>query len=241
LFATQQLAKNSQPRIEKTNHFVPLKARYAQYIIISIFPISNRQAPIMMIDIKNLLFLGTIVATNLPTHVISMQMPNGYMCNLCHSLQNDHPFPPPSAQDVVVRFSKSENEQFGLPWDRGVTCLEVWDIVLDYANPNVFDEQSCRAMAAAYAPQCCNDIFEDSSDNLVEQMETKTIQEEDSSDVELAVEEALVVSKVENSADDSMEESQSLTVESTTNDDIDEGNGNKHRRATVISHLRTRK
>ncbi len=193
-----------------------------------------------MIDIKNLLFLG-IVATYLPTHVISMQMPNGYMCNLCHSLQNDHPFPPPSAQDVVVRFSKSENEQFGLPWDRGVTCLEVWDTVLDYANPNVFDEQSCRAMAAAYAPQCCNDIFDESTDNLVEQMETETIQEEeDSSDVELAVEEALVVSKVENSGDDSMEESQSSNVESKPNDDIDQNNGNNNRRATVISHLRTR-
>ena len=189
----------------------------------------------MMIDTKKLLFLG-MFATHLPTHVVSMQMPNGYLCNLCHSLQNDHPFPPPSAQDVVVRFSKSENEQFGLPWDRGVTCLEVWDIVLDYANPNVVDQQSCRAMAAAYAPQCCNDIFdEEMSDNLIEEIETETLQEQEEESSDIVLEETVVVSKVENSSDEDVQESQS------SSDDIDENNGHNDRRATIISHLRTRK
>ena len=185
-----------------------------------------------MVDIKKKLLYG-IVATHLPIYATSMQTPNGYLCNLCHSLQNDHPFPPPSAQDVVVRFSKSENEQFGLPWDRGITCLEVWDTVLDFANPNVFDQQSCRAMAAAYAPQCCNDIFEESPDSPDEvEQAVENIEEEESSDTELDVEELSVVSKEENSNDENTEQSES------SNDDFDENNGYNNRRTAAMSHLR---
>ena len=147
-----------------------------------------------------------------------METPNGYLCNLCHSLENDHPFPPESAQEVVVRFSKSENEQFGLPWDRGITCLEVWDTVLDFANPNVFDQASCRAMAAAYALQCCNDVGDDESrDSSIEQLE----QQESNNEEETA-------SSVGNSSDAQRISSDSM-------------NDNNVRRTAVITHLRGRK
>jgi len=107
------------------------------------------------------LVLLALVTVHLPLSVVSMDTENGYLCNLCHSLQNEFPYPPPDAEPKVVRFTQLQNEQFGLPWDRGVTCLEVWNIVLDYANPNVHDETSCRSMAAAYAPQCCHHITDD--------------------------------------------------------------------------------
>lgn len=107
------------------------------------------------------LVLLALVTVYLPLSVVSMDTENGYLCNLCHSLQNEFPYPPPDAEPKVVRFTQLQNEQFGLPWDRGVTCLDVWNIVLDYANPNVQDEASCRSMAAAYAPQCCHHITDD--------------------------------------------------------------------------------
>lgn len=109
-----------------------------------------------------LLLLATVLVlsvVHLPSSVVmSMETENGYLCNLCHSLNNDHPYPPPSAEDFIVRFTQSQTEEFGFPWERGSTCIEVWDTVLDYANANIIDESSCRRMAAAYAPQCCNDI-----------------------------------------------------------------------------------
>ena len=195
------------------------------------------------------LILAT-VAIHLPAFAVSMYTPNGYLCNLCHSLQNDHPFPPQSAKEVVVRFSKSENEQFGLPWDRGITCLEVWDTVLDFANPNVYDQASCRAMAAAYAPQCCNDIVEEPQERLKENEEGNQSNEEEGTrvDAELGVEELLVVSKVSNSIDEKIESTQSSTqqisssnLDSERSDDKDMNDDNNVRRATVISHLRGRK
>lgn len=106
-----------------------------------------------------------IVAIHIPLSALSMETENGYLCNLCHSRQNEYPYPPPRTEGKVVRFTKSENEQFGLPWDRGITCLDVWNTVLDFANPNVVDEASCRSMAAVYAPQCCFD-FPDESDEV---------------------------------------------------------------------------
>lgn len=109
------------------------------------------------------------VATHLPFFAVSMQTENGYLCNLCHSLENEYPYPPPSAELRIVRFSKAEDEQFGLPWNRGSTCLEIWNKVLDYANPNVDDETSCRSMASAYASQCCNDYIEEPPDNSNQQ------------------------------------------------------------------------
>mmetsp|Transcript_21691 Transcript_21691/g.53802 ORF Transcript_21691/g.53802 Transcript_21691/m.53802 type:complete len:202 (-) Transcript_21691:24-629(-) len=190
------------------------------------------------------------VAIHLPASAVAMYTPNGYLCNLCHSLQNDHPFPPQSAQEVVVRFSKSENEQFGLPWDRGITCLEVWDTVLDFANPNVYDQASCRAMAAAYAPQCCNDIVEEPQESLEENEEGNQSNEEEGTgvDAELGVEESSVVSKVSNSIDEEIESTQSSTqqisssnLDSGRSDDKDMNDDNNVRRATVISHLRGRK
>ena len=120
-----------------------------------------------MANIRDLIILS-IIAVHLPLAVISMETKNGYLCNLCHSLQNDHPYPPPDAEDRIVRFTKSQNEKFGSPFDRGVTCLEVWNNVLDFANPNIKDETSCRDMAQAYASQCCNDITEESGDDLAE-------------------------------------------------------------------------
>lgn len=109
-----------------------------------------------------LLLLATVLVlsvVHLPSSVVmSMETENGYLCNLCHSLNNDHPYPPPSAEDFIVRFTQSQTEVFGFPWERGSTCIEVWDTVLDYANAKIIDESSCRRMAAAYAPQCCNDI-----------------------------------------------------------------------------------
>ena len=107
------------------------------------------------------LVLLALVTIHLPLSVVSMDTENGYLCNLCHSLQNELPYPPPDAEPKVVRFTQLQDEQFGLPWDRGITCLEVWNIVLDFANPNVHDETSCRSMAAAYAPQCCHHITND--------------------------------------------------------------------------------
>lgn len=194
-----------------------------------------------MVAIKQLLLY--IVAFHLPVSVFAMYTPNGYLCNLCHSLQNDHPFPPPSAQEVVVRFSKSENEQFGLPWDRGITCLEVWDTVLDFANPNVYDQASCRAMAAAYAPQCCNDIIEEpqehSEEGKVIERESQNNGSEDAENV-LDVEESLLDENIEGTQS-SPQQISSSTVDSKKKDETDANNGNNVRRATVISHLRGRK
>jgi len=102
-----------------------------------------------------------VVASQLPRLAVSMETKNGYLCNLCHSLQNEYPYPPPSAEQKVVRFSESEDEKFGLPRDRGETCIEVWNTVLDFANPNIKDETSCRSMAQAYATQCCNDVIDE--------------------------------------------------------------------------------
>jgi len=83
-----------------------------------------------------------------------------YLCNLCHSLENEYPYPPPSSEQSVVRFADANEdniEAFGMPWDRGITCIDVWNKVLDFQNPYIVDESSCRNMAAVYAPQCCND------------------------------------------------------------------------------------
>jgi len=115
--------------------------------------------------------LLTVLAIHLPFFAVSMQTANGYLCNLCHSLDNEYPYPPPSAESRIVRFSKAEDQQFGLPWNRGSTCLEIWNKVLDFANPNVDDETSCRGMAKAYASQCCNDYIEEPQNNSDEQQE----------------------------------------------------------------------
>lgn len=122
----------------------------------------------------NTYLLFTVVAIHLPFFAVSMQTDNGYLCNLCHSLENEYPYPPPTAESRIVRFSKAEDEEFGMPWSRGSTCLEVWNKVLDFANPNIKDETSCRSMAKAYASQCCNDFIEKIQDNSDE----KQIQEE---------------------------------------------------------------
>jgi len=120
-----------------------------------------------MITITQLIFV--IMAIHLPFSAVSMEAENGYLCNLCHSLDNQYPYPSPNTEGNVVRFTQSQDEEFGLPWLRGVTCLDVWNNVLDYANPNVKDETSCRSMARAYASQCCNDIAEDPQSKTVEQ------------------------------------------------------------------------
>jgi len=198
-------------------------------------------------SIINRLLLA-ILAIHLPVSVTAMYTANGYLCNLCHSLQNDHPFPPPSAQEVVVRFSKSENEQFGLPWDRGITCLEVWDIVLDFANPNVYDQASCRAMAAAYAPQCCNDIFEEPEESFEESEDDGENNEGEGAESGTGLDvEDLEIG--ESSVDENTENTQSSTqqtshsgVNSEESEDTDTAtNDNNVRRATVILHLRGRK
>lgn len=119
-----------------------------------------------MITITQLIF--TIVVIHLPLSAVSMETENGYLCNLCHSLDNQYPYPPPNTEGNIVRFTQSQDEEFGLPWLRGITCLDVWNTVLDYANPNVKDETSCRSMASAYASQCCNDVAEDQETNSVE-------------------------------------------------------------------------
>lgn len=120
-----------------------------------------------------------IVAVHLPVLVFSMETKSGYLCNLCHSLRNEYPYPPPSAEIKVVRFSKSEDEQFGLPWDRGSTCIEVWNTVLDFANPNIKDETSCRSMAKAYATQCCNDVIDEPQGSSGEEVQQISNEEED--------------------------------------------------------------
>eukprot|EP00531_Pseudo-nitzschia_arenysensis_P011655 CAMPEP_0116139486 /NCGR_PEP_ID=MMETSP0329-20121206/13339_1 /TAXON_ID=697910 /ORGANISM="Pseudo-nitzschia arenysensis, Strain B593" /LENGTH=204 /DNA_ID=CAMNT_0003634535 /DNA_START=102 /DNA_END=716 /DNA_ORIENTATION=+ len=204
-----------------------------------------------MAAIKQLLI--AIVAIHLPVSVVAMYTPNGYLCNLCHSLKNDHPFPPPSAQEVVVRFNKTENEQFGLPWDRGITCLEVWDTVLDFANPHVYDQASCRAMAAAYAPQCCNDIIEEPeehSDKSEEESdeESESIEDEGPENVTVLevedheVEESSIDENTENTESSTAQQVSTSNVDSERSEDTDTvNNGNNSRRATVISHLRGRK
>lgn len=138
------------------------------------------------------LVILALVTVYLPLSVVSMDTENGYLCNLCHSLQNEFPYPPPDAEPKVVRFTQLQNEQFGLPWDRGVTCLDVWNIVLDYANPNVQDEASCRSMAAAYAPQCCHHITDDDepeSHRLAQQQQENNNEEGDIEGVAARVEE----------------------------------------------------
>lgn len=122
-------------------------------------------------------YLAILVAFSfLFTPVQSMETPNGYLCNLCYSRENEYHYPPPSIEQKVVRFTspisstaaKSEQQEresttvtsinvaFGMPWDIGTTCIDVWNKVLDYKNPNIVDESSCRSMAALFAPQCCN-------------------------------------------------------------------------------------
>mmetsp|Transcript_18172 Transcript_18172/g.41715 ORF Transcript_18172/g.41715 Transcript_18172/m.41715 type:complete len:174 (-) Transcript_18172:86-607(-) len=89
---------------------------------------------------------------------LAMDAEHGYLCNLCHSRKNEYPYPPPSAEQAIVRFPKASHiEEFGMPWDRGITCIDAWNTVLDFQNPKVVDEPSCRSMAEVYAPQCCND------------------------------------------------------------------------------------
>lgn len=88
-------------------------------------------------------------------------------------------------------------------------------------------------MAAAYAPQCCNDIFEESSSIPAVEQPEENIKEEESSDTELDVGEISVVSKDEDSADENTELS-----ESSNEDDVDENNGYNNRRTAAMSHLR---
>lgn len=88
-------------------------------------------------------------------------------------------------------------------------------------------------MAAAYAPQCCNDIFEESSSIPAVEQPEENIKEEESSDTELDVEEISVVSKDEDSGDENTELS-----ESSNEDDVDENNGYNNRRTAAMSHLR---
>ena len=126
--------------------------------------------------------LLAVVALHLPSSAFSLETENGYLCNLCHSLQNDYPYPPPAAEDKIVRFTQSQDEQFGLPWDRGSTCLEVWDTVLDFANPNIIDESSCRSMAAAYAPQCCNDMTINDQEQDQDELESDPRQQQERND-----------------------------------------------------------
>lgn len=88
-------------------------------------------------------------------------------------------------------------------------------------------------MAAAYAPQCCNDIFEESSSIPAVEQPEENIKEEESSDTELDVGEISVVSKDEDSGDENTELS-----ESSNEDDVDENNGYNNRRTAAMSHLR---
>ena len=195
--------------------------------------------------------IRTLVAIHLPLSAVSMQTQNGYLCNLCHSLQNDHPFPPPSAEAIVVRFNKTENEKYGLPWDRGVTCIEVWNTVLDYANSNVYDEQSCRSMAAAYAPQCCNDVPDQDQANPVEQQKEQgnadkvvvgTIKVKELSATKTKEDD--VLSTAINNSDEETENTrpsrERISSSNTERNDGDNGgdNDNNTRRTTSISYLR---
>lgn len=158
---------------------------------------------------SHLTLLAVAVAMiHLPSSAVSGSMvttteQGPYLCNLCHSRQNDHPYPPPDAEDTVVQFTQSQAERFGMPVDRGTTCLEVWDTVLDYANPSVTDEASCRSMAEAYAPQCCNDSTDDEA--VDEPRGTPTEEQQESN------EEQGVVGAIP-----SIVESSSITMQSAT-------------------------
>lgn len=109
---------------------------------------------------RSLLLLGAVQLVAIPSTsiVLSMDTENGYLCNLCHSLQNDYPYPPPVAENRSVRLGTAEIEEFGSPFEMGTTCLNVWNNVLDFANPNIVDDDSCRRLASIYAPQCCNEL-----------------------------------------------------------------------------------
>jgi len=118
---------------------------------------------------QHLLFVAlTLAVQHLPflPNAVAMFTEQGYLCNLCHSLQNEYPYPPPDMEERSVRFTQSQIESYGSPLEIGNNCLDIWNIVLDYANPNIVDESSCRGMAAFYAPQCCNSIPKEDEEEL---------------------------------------------------------------------------
>jgi hypothetical protein len=82
------------------------------------------------------------------------------MCNLCHSLANEAPYPLPELENRTVTM----NGRWGTPEELGSTCLEVWNHVLDFGTGGGgtgdgeyhYDMATCRMMGREYAPQCCN-------------------------------------------------------------------------------------
>lgn len=187
-----------------------------------------------------LLLLATVLVlsvVHLPSSVVmSMETENGYLCNLCHSLNNDHPYPPPSAEDFIVRFTQSQTEEFGFPWERGSTCIEVWDTVLDYANAKIIDESSCRRMAAAYAPQCCNDI------DIVDVNDEQQQQQDIAIGASTAGEEVIPTVRNENTSEMKTTSTQRLSSRenhSSVASGRDDGNNNdRQSRIATNSHLR---
>lgn len=94
-----------------------------------------------------------------------------YVCNLCHSTKNEHPYPPPALEEKEVFLPV---EFGGHTWKFGQlqpTCIQVWENALDSIQVGVFDEASCRDAAINFAPQCCNEYLE--KDGVEEQIVTK--------------------------------------------------------------------
>lgn len=119
--------------------------------------------------------LAIVATVSSISSALAMETEQGYLCNLCHSLKNEYPFPPPSAEQAIVQFPKvSQIEAFGMPWDRGLTCIDVWNNVLDFQNPKIVDESSCRSMAEVYAPQCCSDRIIPEAVSIAAAVENKT-------------------------------------------------------------------
>ncbi|KAG7370487.1 hypothetical protein IV203_019057 [Nitzschia inconspicua] len=84
-----------------------------------------------------------------------------YVCDLCYSITNEHPYPPPSLEEKGVYLPLQYGGKQWQPDQKLPTCLEVWKDALDAVNPGVFDESSCREMASMFAPQCCNEFLQD--------------------------------------------------------------------------------
>ncbi|KAG7344611.1 hypothetical protein IV203_022619 [Nitzschia inconspicua] len=84
-----------------------------------------------------------------------------YVCDLCYSITNEYPYPPPSLEEKSVYLPLQYGGKQWQPDQEIPTCLEVWNDALDAVNPGVFDESSCREMASMFSPQCCNEFLQD--------------------------------------------------------------------------------
>jgi hypothetical protein len=108
------------------------------------------------------------LASTCPRQSAAAEESLGYVCNLCHSLANEHPYPPPSLEEknvyLPLKFG-GKKWQPGQAQHRQPTCLQLWMDGLDSAIPGVSDEKSCREMAAMFAPQCCNEYLEEETSN----------------------------------------------------------------------------